>query len=118
MSHGYAGANRADRDAAGALLDKAHQYPQRGRHVGARAAEGPAIRAAWDGVGPVPLGWSSYQAHRNGDDVVWLPEPETATKLARLTPAEQGLLTAVRAQTEPHGPEENPSPVTAKANKT
>lgn len=93
----YVGATRADRDIAATLLDKAHVYPQRGQHVGARAAQGPRIAATWDGVGPVPFGWASYQAHRNGDNVVWLPEPETASKLARLTAQEQVQLAAIRA---------------------
>ena len=104
MSHGYTGASRADRDAAASLLDKAHALPVRGRHVGSRAAEGPRIAAEWDGIGSVPLGWSSYQAHRSDSaGVVWLPEPETATKLARLTPAEQAQLAAIRLAAVPHG---------------
>jgi hypothetical protein len=103
MSHGYKGPNVNARNAIAALLDRAWLYPRRGEHVGSRAAEGPPIAETWDGDGPVPFGWSSFQGHRNGtEETVWLPEPETQTKLARLTPGEQGQLAAARAQAEPH----------------
>lgn len=105
MSHIYTGPNASARDAIAAILDKANQLPQPGRHVGPRASEGPPIAANWDGDGRVPLGWTSFQAHRNGDDEIWLPEPETATKLARLTAGEQAQLAAARAAAEPHGAE-------------
>lgn len=109
MSHGYKGANVAARNAIAAILDKAWQYPVRGQHVGSRAAEGPPIAASWNGSGPVPFGWSSFQAHRTDpEETVWLPEPETSTKLARLTPGEQAQLAAARAQAEPHGSEATP----------
>jgi hypothetical protein len=112
MSHGYHGPNENSRHDIAAILDKAWLYPQVGQHVGSRAAEGPPIQATWDGEGPVPFGHASYFAYRtDAEETIWLPEPETATKLARLTPGEQGLLTAARAQTEPHGQsEENPAP--------
>lgn len=104
MSHAYRGPNAAARDGLARVLDKAHQYPTRGVHVGARADAGPPLAATWDGNGPVPFGWSSFQGHRNDPSgVVWLPEPETQTKLARLTPAEQAQLAAARAAAEPHG---------------
>lgn len=104
MSHGYKGPNVAARNAIASILDKAWDQPARGVHVGARAAEGPPIVAAWDGNGPVPLGWTSHQAHRTDpEETIWLPEPETATKLAKLTPGEQGQLAAARAAAEPHG---------------
>lgn len=107
MTLSYVGANRGDRDTLASALDKAHQCPRRGEHVGARAAEGPPIQEEWNGVGPVPLGWSSYQAHRNGDDAVFLPdEPETGSKLARLTAQEQALLAAARATATPEIPAE------------
>lgn len=54
----------------------------------------------WNGSGPVPPGWTSFQAHRNGEDAVFLPEPETQTKLARLTAGEQAQLAAARAAAE------------------
>lgn len=104
MSHGYKGPNQAARNNIASLLDKAWLYPQRGTHVGSLAALGPPIVSDWDGNDSVPLGWSSFQAHRTDpEETIWLPEPETATKLARLTPGEQGLLQAARAQAEPHG---------------
>jgi hypothetical protein len=105
MSHGYKGPNVAARDAIAAILDKAWLYPQRGQHVGSRAALGPPIAATWDGNGPVPFGWASFQAHRTDpEETIWLPEPETSTKLARLTAGEQALLSAARAASEPHDP--------------
>jgi hypothetical protein len=104
VSHGYKGPNVNARNALGVVLDKAHQCPRRGEHVGPRAAAGPTIQATWDGNGPVPFGWGSFQAHRTDpEETIWLPEPETQTKLARLTPGEQGQLVAARAQAEPHG---------------
>lgn len=103
MSHGYKGPNVSARNAIAGLLDRAWLYPQRGRHVGKRAAEGPPIQREWDGNGPVPFGWSSYQAHRTDpEETIWLPEPETQSKLARLTPGEQAQLAAARAAAEPH----------------
>lgn len=106
MSHGYKGPNVNARNAIAGLLDRAWLYPQRGQHVGSRAAEGPPIAVTWDGNGPVPLGWGSFQAHRTDpEETIWLPEPETATKLARLTPGEQAQLAAARAAAEPHDPE-------------
>lgn len=109
MSHGYKGPNIAARNAIASILDKAWEYPVRGVHVGTRAHLGPPIAAAWDGNGPVPLGWSSFQAHRTDpEETIWLPEPETSTKLARLTPGEQAQLAAARAQAEPHGSEATP----------
>lgn len=104
MSLRYAGANRGERDTLAAALDKAYQLPARGEHVGARAAEGPPIQREWDGQGRVPFGWSSYQGHRNGEDAVFLPdEPETQSKLARLTAQERALLAAARQVAEPAG---------------
>lgn len=93
MSHTYAGPNRAAREALALVLDKAWEMPARGVHVG----RGPHVPMpnAWDGLGSVPPGWTSHLAHRD-DVVVWLPEPETASKLARLTPQEQALLAAAR----------------------
>lgn len=106
MSHTYRGTSEAERETAAALLDKAHALPVRGQHVGARAHLGPPIAEAWDGSGPVPLGWSSYRAHRNDpSETVWLPEPETASKLARLTGPERAALAQIRAQAQPHEPE-------------
>jgi hypothetical protein len=106
VSHGYKGASVAERDTAAALLDKAHALPVRGQHVGSRARLGPPIADTWDGNGPVPLGWSSYRAHRNDpSETVWLPEPETASKLARLTGPERAALAQIRASTVPHDPE-------------
>jgi hypothetical protein len=106
VSHGYKGTSLADRNDTASILDKAWQLPVRGRHVGARAAEGPPIQRNWDGNGPVPLGWSSFQAHRTDpEETLWMPEPETASKLARLTAGEQAQLAAARAQAEPHDPE-------------
>lgn len=106
MSHGYKGPNVNARNAIAGLLDRAWLYPQRGQHVGVRAAEGPPIQATWDGNGPVPLGWSSFQAHRTDvEETIWLPEPETSTKLARLTVGEQAQLAAARAAAEPHPPD-------------
>lgn len=104
MSLRYTGSGRSDRDAVASALDKANQLPTRGAHRGARAADGPPIQREWDGAGPVPLGWSSYQAHRNGDDAVFLPdEPETQTKLDRLTGQERAALAAARAAATPGG---------------
>jgi hypothetical protein len=109
MSLVYTGPNIAARDTLATVLDKAHEYPTRGAHVGSRAAEGPPIPAAWDGNGPVPLGWSSYRAHRNDPEgVVWLPEPETGSKLARLTAQERALLTQARAEAIVRVPELEP----------
>ena len=106
MSHGYRGPNINARNAIAGLLDRAWLYPQRGQHVGSRAHLVPPIQQEWDGNGPVPFGWGSYQAHRTDpEETIWLPEPETATKLARLTPGEQAQLAAARAQTKPHGPD-------------
>lgn len=107
MSHEYR-ATLAERNTAATILDKAHALPARGQHVGTRAAEGPPIAATWDGNGRVPFGWSSYQAHRDGD-AVWLPEPETASKLARLTPQERAALAAIRAAATAHEPEQVPA---------
>lgn len=104
MSHGYKGPNINARNAIAGILDKAWLQPLRGVHVG----RGPHVNMpeTWDGNGPVPPGWTSHQAHRTDpQETIWLPEPETATKLARLTPGEQGQLMAARAQAEPHGPE-------------
>lgn len=102
MSHTYIGANAPDRDAAGMILDKAHALPVPGVHVG----RGPHVDmpATWDGNGPVPIGWTSFQAHRNGVDEIWLPEPETASKLARLTGPERAALAQIRAAAHAHGP--------------
>jgi hypothetical protein len=103
MSHIYRGPNAAARDAIANILDKAWLYPSRGVHHG----RGPHVPMpeSWNGVGPVPIGWTSFQAHRNdGNDFIWLPEPETATKLARLTPGEQAQLAAARAAAEEHDP--------------
>lgn len=103
MSHAYKGPNVNARNAIAGLLDRAWLYPQRGQHVGALAHLGPPIAETWDGNGPVPFGWGSYQAHRTDpEETIWLPEPETQTKLARLTSQEQALLAAARAATEPH----------------
>lgn len=99
MGHTYTGASRAERDIAGGLLDKANALPSRGAHIG--GGRHVIMPETWDGVGKVPPGWTSYQAHRNGDAAVWLPEPETATKLARLTLQEQAQLAAIRAAATP-----------------
>lgn len=108
MSHGYKGPSTAAREAIAAILDKAWQMPRRGVHHG----RGPHVPMpeTWDGTGPVPPGWSSHQAHRNAghDDFIWLPEPETGTKLGRLTPGEQAQLAAARAQAEPPDSEATP----------
>jgi hypothetical protein len=112
MSHGYHGPNENSRHDLATILDKAWLYPQIGQHVGSRAAEGPPIQATWYGEGPVPFGHASYFSYRtDAEEIIWLPELEGPNELARLTPGEQGLLTAARAQTEEHGPpEENPAP--------
>lgn len=103
MSHGYKGPNVNAREAIASLLDRAWEYPRRGQHVGSLAHLGPRIAETWDGNGPVPFGWGSYQAHRTDpEETVWLPEPETATKLARLTAGERAQLAAARAAAEPH----------------
>lgn len=107
MSHKYKGPNVAARNAIASILDKAWERPTRGRHVGSRSADGPPISATWDGNGPVPFGWSSFQAHRTDPgDAVWLPEPETQTKLNRLTAGEQAQLAAARAAAEPDPPDQ------------
>lgn len=99
MSHIYRGPNAAAREAIATILDKAHQLPRVGTHVGGGAHVN--MPATWNGTGPVPVGWTSFQAHRNaGVDAIWLPEPETATRLARLTPGEQAQLAAARAAAE------------------
>lgn len=102
MSHGYKGPNIAARNAIAGLLDRAWLQPARGTQIGGGIhVQMPAV---WDGNGPVPIGWTSHQAHRTDpEETIWLPEPETATKLARLTPGEQAQLAAARAQAEPHG---------------
>lgn len=101
MSHGYKGPNINARNNVAGILDRAHEYPQRGQHVGERAAEGPPIPRTWDGTGAVPFGWGSFQAHRTDPEgTLWLPEPETATKLARLTAQERATLAAARAAAE------------------
>lgn len=98
MNLRYSGTFTA-REALAVVLDKAHELPARGTHVGALASAGPIIPGAWDGNGPVPFGWSSFKAHRT-DEFVWLPEPETASKLARLTPQERALLAQARAEAQ------------------
>lgn len=93
----FTGANPAARDAAAALLDTAHGFPARGTHAGGGVHV--PMPGAWDGVGPVPPGWTSFRGHRNdGDGAVFLPdEPETQTKLDRLTGPERAALAQVRA---------------------
>lgn len=109
MSHGYKGPNAAARDAIAAILDKAHAKPSRGVRVGG-GIHAP-MPDTWDENGRVPHGWSSFRAHRNDpNETVWLPEPETATKLARLTAGEQAQLAAARAAAEEHGPEAEGAP--------
>jgi hypothetical protein len=99
MSHLYRNPSAAALDALAAALDKAHEYPKRGT-PGANAH----VQPEWDGVGPVPPGWSSFCGHRNyGGNELWLPEePETASRLARLTAQEQALLAAARAAAVSH----------------
>lgn len=107
MSHGYKGPNAAARNAIAAILDKAWLQPARGTHVGGGIRV--PMPATWDGNGLVPPGWTSHQAHRSDPaETIWLPEPETSTKLARLTPGEQAQLAAARAQAEPHDSEATP----------
>lgn len=104
MSHGYKGPNTNARNAIAGLLDRAWLQPLRGAHIGGGVHV--PMPETWDGNGPVPPGWTSHQAHRTDpEETIWLPEPETSTKLARLTPGEQGQLAAARAQAEPHGQE-------------
>jgi hypothetical protein len=119
MSHTYHGPNENSRHDLATILDKAWLYPQVGQHVGSRAAEGPPIQATWDGEGPVPFGHASYFAYRTDlEELIWLPALETATELARLTGAEQGLLTAARAQATEHGPTEETTSPNATAKRT
>lgn len=107
MSHGYKGPNVAARNATAGLLDKAHALPVRGTHTGGGIHV--PMPETWDGNGPVPPGWTSHQAHRNDPlATVWLPEPETQTKLARLTVGERAQLAAARAAADVHPEPENP----------
>lgn len=107
MSHGYKGPNVNARNAIAALLDRAWLQPSRGMHTGGGIHV--PMPATWDGNGLVPPGWTSHQAHRTDpNETVWLPEPETQTKLGRLTPGEQAQLAAARAQAEPHDSEATP----------
>ena len=99
MSHGYKGPNINARNAIATILDKAWQLPVRGTHVGGGIHV--PMPETWDGNGTVPPGWTSYQAHRTDPaETIWLPEPETATKLARLTAGERAQLAAARAAAE------------------
>lgn len=100
MSHVYRGPDSNARNNIGAILDKAYQLPAKGTRVG--AGRHVPMPETWDGNGPVPIGWASYQSHRNGDDEIWLPEPETQSKLNRLTPGERAQLAAARALAEEH----------------
>lgn len=101
MSHSYKGPNINARNAIAGLLDRAWLMPARGTNLGGGIHV--PMPATWDGNGPVPPGWTSFQAHRTDpEETIWLPEPETATKLARLTPGEQAQLAAARSQAEPH----------------
>lgn len=107
MSHGFKGANVNARNALAGVLDRAWSQPAIGVHVGGGIHV--SMPATWDGNGPVPPGWTSHQAHRNDPiETIWLPEPETATKLARLTAGERAQLAAARAQAEPHEPDAVP----------
>lgn len=99
----YTGPTLEAREAAAALLDKAYALPTRGVPVGGgRHVPMPDI---WDGLGPVPPGWTSFQGHRNTNDdaAVFLPdEPETQTKLNRLTGTERAMLASIRATAQPN----------------
>lgn len=92
--------NSAALEAAAALLDKAYGYPLRGTHIGTGKHVG--MPDTWDGLGRVPPGWTSHQGHRNdGDGAVFFPdEPETQTKLNRLTGPERAALAAIRAASQ------------------
>lgn len=103
--HKYVGAGAANRSAIASVCDKAYGLPRRGRNVGGGVHV--SSPQTWDGNGTVPPGWTSFKASLDDGAVFFPDEPETSTKLARLTAGEQAQLAAARAQAEPHDPEEN-----------